>query len=69
VTSEPVAPINWFKWLGVRLDRTGLEAGPLHNGCTERCRRAGLPVELSGDAAREGGTVGDAGTTRAGWRN
>ncbi len=27
VASEPVALINWFKSLGVRLERIGLEAG------------------------------------------
>jgi transposase len=29
MASEPVALINWFKSLGVRLERIGLEAGPL----------------------------------------
>ena len=29
VASEPVALIAWFKSLGVKLERIGLEAGPL----------------------------------------
>ena len=32
VASEPAALISWLLSLGVRLERIGLEAGPLSNG-------------------------------------
>ena len=46
VASEPVALINWFKSLGVRVERIGLEAGPLSQWLYGALRESGLPVEL-----------------------
>jgi hypothetical protein len=46
VASEPVALINWFKSLGVRLERIGLEAGPLSQWLYGALHESGLPVEL-----------------------
>ena len=46
VASEPVALINWFKSLCTRMERIGLEAGPLSNGLYGALRESGLPVEL-----------------------
>jgi transposase len=46
VASEPVALINWFKSLGVRLERIGLEAGPLSQWLYGALRESALPVEL-----------------------
>lgn len=46
VASEPVALVNWFKSLGVRLERIGLEAGPLSQWLYGALRESGLPVEL-----------------------
>jgi transposase len=46
VASEPVALINWFKSLGVRLERIGLEAGPLSQWLYGALRESRLPVEL-----------------------
>ena len=46
VASEPVALINWFKSLGVRLERIGLEAGPLSQWLYGALWESGLPVEL-----------------------
>jgi transposase len=46
VASEPVALINWFKSLGVSLERVGLEAGPLSQWLYGALRESGMPVEL-----------------------
>ena len=46
VASEPVALINWFKLLGVKVERIGLEAGPLSQWLHGALRESGLPVEL-----------------------
>ena len=36
VASEPEVLIAWFAGLGVRMERIGLEAGPLVSGCMRR---------------------------------
>jgi transposase len=46
VASEPEALIAWFGMLGLRLERIGLEAGPLSQWLCAAMREAGLPVEL-----------------------
>jgi transposase len=46
VTSEPEALIGWFKTLGLKLERIGLEAGPLSQWLYAAMREAGLRVEL-----------------------
>ena len=46
VLSEPEALIAWFGSLGVRLERIGLEAGPLSQWLYAGLRQAGLAVEL-----------------------
>ena len=47
MASEPEALIAWFGSLGLRLERIGLEAGPLlRSGFMRRCGRWGLRVEL-----------------------
>ena len=46
VASEPVALINWFKSLCTRMERIGLEAGPLSQWLSGALRESGLPVEL-----------------------
>ena len=46
VASEPVALINWFKSLCTRMERIGLEAGPLSQWLYGALRESGLPVEL-----------------------
>src|SRR5487761_63995 len=56
VASEPVALIHCIKSLGVRVERIGLEAGPLSQWLYGGERAAG---GASGDAAREGSAVGD----------
>ena len=61
MASEPVALINWIKSLCVRVERIGLEAGPLSQWLYGALRESGLAGGASGDAAREGGAVGDAG--------
>jgi hypothetical protein len=56
VPSEPVALISCIKSLGVRVERIGLEAGPLSQWLYGALRESGLPVatpkEGSQDAAR-----------------
>src|SRR5512132_4482473 len=46
VASEPEALIAWFGSLGLRLERIGLEAGPLSQWLYGALREAGLAVEL-----------------------
>ena len=46
VASEPEALIAWFGALGLRLERIGLEAGPLSQWLYAAMREAGLAVEL-----------------------
>ncbi len=46
VASEPEALIAWFRGLGTRLARIGLEAGPLSQWLFAAMRDAGLAVEL-----------------------
>jgi transposase len=46
VASEPEALIAWFGSLGLRLERIGLEAGPLSQWLYAALREAGLAVEL-----------------------
>ena len=45
VASEPVALIHCIKSLGVRVERIGLEAGPLSQWLYGALRESGLPVE------------------------
>ena len=44
--SEPEALIAWFASLGLRLERIGVEAGPLSQWLYAAMRQAGLAVEL-----------------------
>lgn len=44
--SEPEALIAWFGSLGLKLERIGLEAGPLSQWLYAAMRQAGLAVEL-----------------------
>ena len=60
VASEPVALIHCIKSVGVRLERIGLGQTRCSNGCMGAAR-ARAARGASGDAAREGGAVGDAG--------
>jgi transposase len=46
VASEPEALIAWFGSLGFRIERIGLEAGPLSQWLYAALREAGLAVEL-----------------------
>jgi len=46
VASEPAALIDWFGSLGLRVERIGLEAGPLSQWLYAGLKRAGLAVEL-----------------------
>src|SRR6476619_5203864 len=46
VASEPVALIHCIKSFGVRVERIGLEAGPLSQWLYGALRESGLPVEL-----------------------
>src|ERR671918_3032513 len=46
VASEPEALIAWFGSLGFRVERIGLEAGPLSQWLCAAMREAGLAVEL-----------------------
>jgi transposase len=46
VASEPEALIAWFGSLGLRLERIGLEAGPLSQWLYAAMKQAGLAVEL-----------------------
>jgi transposase len=46
VASEPVALVDWFRWLGFDLARIGLEAGPLSQWLYAAMKQAGLAVEL-----------------------
>jgi transposase len=46
VASEPEALIGWFDAIGLRLERIGLEAGPLSQWLYAGMRDAGLAVEL-----------------------
>src|ERR1700751_2000299 len=46
VASEPVALIHCIKSLGVRVERIGLEAGPLSQWLYGAMRESGLPMEL-----------------------
>jgi transposase len=46
VASEPEALIAWLGSLGFRLERIGLEAGPLSQWLCAAMRQAGLEVEL-----------------------
>ena len=46
VASEPQGLIGWFGTLGLKLERIGLEAGPLSQWLYAGLRQAGLAVEL-----------------------
>jgi transposase len=46
VASEPAALIAWFGSLGFRVERIGLEAGPMSQWLCPALREAGLAVEL-----------------------
>jgi transposase len=46
VLSDPAALIAWFGSLGLKLERIGLEAGPLSQWLYARMRAAGFAVEL-----------------------
>jgi transposase len=46
VTSEPEALIAWFRLLGLKVERIGLEAGPLSQWLYAALREAGFAVEL-----------------------
>ena len=46
VASEPEALIAWFRLLGLRVERIGLEAGPLSQWLYAALREASLAVEL-----------------------
>jgi transposase len=46
VASEPAALIGWFGSLGLRVERVGLEAGPLSQWLYATMREAGVAVEL-----------------------
>jgi transposase len=46
VASEPEALIAWFGALGFRMERIGLEAGPLSQWLYAAMKQAGLAVEL-----------------------
>ena len=46
VASEPAALVAWFGKLGVKLERIGLEAGPLSQWLYAGLREAGFAVEL-----------------------
>jgi transposase len=46
VASEPEALIAWFRTLGLRLERIGLEAGPLSQWLCTAMREVGLRIEL-----------------------
>ncbi len=46
VASEPAALIAWFTSLGYRLERIGLEAGPLSQWLYAGLKQTGLAVEL-----------------------
>ena len=46
VASEPVALIHCIKSLGMRVERIGLEAGPLSQWLYGALRESGLPMEL-----------------------
>ena len=48
VASEPEALIAWFRLLGLRVERIGLEAGPLSQWLYAALREASLAVELPG---------------------
>ena len=73
VASEPVALIHCIKSLGVRVERIGLEAGPLSQWLYGALREAGWRSSFS-RRATVGSAVGDAGQrriamTRAEWRS
>ena len=61
VASEPEALIAWFGSLGLRLERIGLEAGAIVAVALCGAAGGGACGRTVGDAAREGGVVGDAG--------
>ena len=63
VATEPVALIRRIKSLDVRVERIGLEAGPLSQWLYGALSVAGVRAAggAAGDAAREGSAVGDAG--------
>ena len=46
IASEPEALIAWFRGLGFRLERIGLEAGPMSQWLYAAMQAAGLAVEL-----------------------
>src|SRR5437867_11073544 len=46
VASEPAALIDWLCSLGLRVERIGLEAGPLSQWLYAGLQQAGLAVEL-----------------------
>ena len=54
VASEPEALVYLFRELGVLVNRIGLDAGPL-----SQWLHVGLSNRSAGDAACEGGIVGD----------
>ena len=46
VATEPEALVAWFRLLGLRVERIGLEAGPLSQWLYAALREADLAVEL-----------------------
>ena len=46
VASEPAALVQWLKAIGVKLERVGLEAGPLSQWLYAGLRQAGIAAEL-----------------------
>jgi transposase len=46
VASEPEALVTWLRCLGLRLERIGLEAGPLSQWLYMAMKKAGLAMEL-----------------------
>ena len=46
VASEPAALVDWLKGVGWRLERVGLEAGPLSQWLHAGLRQAGIAAEL-----------------------
>src|SRR5215831_2596106 len=59
VASEPEALVCFFNELGFPVDRIGFEAGPLSQWLHAGLTQAGFENRSAGDAACEGGLVGD----------
>jgi hypothetical protein len=67
VPSEPEALVAFFGQLGLPLTRVGLEAGPLVAMAPRGADRRRLRAGAAGDAARQGGALGDGGQDRPMW--